>query len=69
VGNGAGNHIVHIRTDRLAPFGIGSTVRFNLDMNMVRFFDPKTEKALPRAGEAATAVHPVVSGMAQEVGR
>lgn len=57
VGNGAGNNIVHIRSDRLAPFTIGSPVRFDLDMNMVRFFDPKTEKAIPRA-EPGTATAP-----------
>lgn len=69
VGNGAGNNIVHVRSDRLAPFTIGSSVRFDLDMNMVRFFDPKTEKAIPRVGEGATATVPSLSDWVQEVGR
>jgi multiple sugar transport system ATP-binding protein len=69
IGNGAGNNIVHIRVDRLAPYTIGSPVRFHLDMTMVRFFDPKTEKAIPRVGEGPTAAVMAASDLAQEVGR
>ncbi len=38
--------VVHIRSDRLTRHPIGSTVRFNLNPEMVRFFDPKTEHAI-----------------------
>ncbi|MDW8317250.1 MAG: ABC transporter ATP-binding protein [Anaerolineae bacterium] len=58
VGNGDGNNIVHIRSDRLAPFTIGSPVRFDLDMNMVRFFDPKTEKAIARTEPGPATASP-----------
>jgi multiple sugar transport system ATP-binding protein len=40
------DEVVHIRSDRLARHPIGSQVRFNLDPQMVRFFDPKTENAI-----------------------
>ncbi len=40
--------IVHIRSDRLNRYRIGTTVRFDLDPEMVRFFNPKTEMALKR---------------------
>lgn len=45
-GNGAADSIVHVRADRLAPYSIGSPVRFDVDPAMVRFFDPKTERAI-----------------------
>lgn len=48
VGEGEAASIVHIRSDRMAPYSIGSPVRFAIDPDMVRFFDPKTEKAIPR---------------------
>jgi multiple sugar transport system ATP-binding protein len=38
--------IVHIRTDRLVDYPIGTTVHFDLNPKMVRFFDPKTEAAI-----------------------
>ena len=38
--------IVHIRTDRLVDYPIGTTVHFDLDPKMVRFFDPKTEAGI-----------------------
>ena len=38
--------VTHIRSDRLVRHEMGSTVRFDLDPNMVRFFDPKNEQAL-----------------------
>jgi multiple sugar transport system ATP-binding protein len=38
--------IVHIRGDRSHIYPIGAETRFDLDPEMVRFFDPKTEQAL-----------------------
>jgi len=38
--------IVHIRSDRLVRHPIGTTVRFDLDPEMVRFFNPTTELAI-----------------------
>ncbi len=38
--------IVHIRSDRLNRHPIGATVRFDLDPQMARFFNPKTELAI-----------------------
>ena len=38
--------IVHIRTDRLVDYPLGTIVHFDLDPKMVRFFDPKTEAAI-----------------------
>jgi multiple sugar transport system ATP-binding protein len=40
------HEIVHIRTDRLADYPIGSSVHFDLDPNMVRYFNPSTESAI-----------------------
>jgi multiple sugar transport system ATP-binding protein len=40
--------IVHIRSDRLLNFPIGTPVRFDIKPEMVRFFDPKTEAAITR---------------------
>jgi len=40
--------IVHIRSDRLARHPIGTAVHFDLDPEMVRFFNPKTEMAIRR---------------------
>jgi multiple sugar transport system ATP-binding protein len=40
--------IVHIRSDRLTRHSIGATVRFDLDPEMVRFFNSETELALTR---------------------
>ena len=40
--------IVHIRSDRHTYYPIGSIVRFDLNPEMVRFFDPKTERAFTR---------------------
>jgi multiple sugar transport system ATP-binding protein len=44
------NEIVHIRGDRTISFPIGTQVRFNLNPEMVRFFHPKTEKAIRQEG-------------------
>jgi multiple sugar transport system ATP-binding protein len=40
--------MAHVRADRDAHFEIGAPVRFDLDPEMVRFFDPQTEKAIFR---------------------
>ena len=40
--------IVHIRADRLLSFPIGTSVRFDINPNMARFFEPKTEMAITR---------------------
>jgi multiple sugar transport system ATP-binding protein len=46
------NEIIHIRGDRSVSSPIGTQVRFNLKPDMVRFFHPKTEKAI--RGEVAS---------------
>jgi multiple sugar transport system ATP-binding protein len=38
--------VVHIRTDRGLNHAIGEPLRFDLDPERVRFFDPQTEKAI-----------------------
>ncbi len=40
--------IVHIRSDRQNAYPMGTRVRFALDSEMVRFFDPRTEAAVRR---------------------
>jgi multiple sugar transport system ATP-binding protein len=40
--------IVHIRTDRQIDYPIGANVRFDIDPQMVRFFDPSTEVGIKR---------------------
>jgi multiple sugar transport system ATP-binding protein len=40
--------IIHIRGDRLIHYPIGTQVRFDIDPQMVRFFDPVTEKTIKR---------------------
>jgi multiple sugar transport system ATP-binding protein len=40
--------IVHIRSDRLVNFPIGAPVHFDLNPEMVRFFDPTTTVAITR---------------------
>lgn len=42
------NEIVHIRSDRQARYPIGTAVRFDLDPEMARFFNPQTEMAIKR---------------------
>jgi hypothetical protein len=37
------DEIIHIRTDRLIPYPIDTLVHFDIDPQMVRFFNPKTE--------------------------
>ena len=43
-----GDLIVHIRAGKETIYPIGTPVRFDLNPDMVRFFDPKTEAALQR---------------------
>ena len=43
-----GEDIAFVRGSRDVSHAMGSEVRFNLDPEMVRFFDPKTEKSLRR---------------------
>jgi multiple sugar transport system ATP-binding protein len=40
------NDIIHIRTDRLIPYAIDTLVHFDINPQMVRFFNPKTEAAI-----------------------
>lgn len=40
--------LVHIRSDRLIHYPIGTPVCFDLNPEMVRFFNPQTEKAIHR---------------------
>jgi len=40
--------IVHVRSDRLVSYPIGTPVHFDINPEMVRFFDPKTEMAITR---------------------
>lgn len=42
------NEIVHIRTDRLVERPIGAKVNFDLDPQMVRFFNPSTGAVLQK---------------------
>lgn len=42
------HEIVHIRSDRSVQYPIGTAVKFDLDPQMVRFFDPSTENAIRR---------------------
>jgi len=43
--------IVHIRDDRATSRPIGTPVRFDIRPEMVRFFDPETERAIERDAE------------------
>ena len=40
--------IVHIRSDRQAHYPIGTSLKFDINPQMVRFFDPATELAIRR---------------------
>jgi multiple sugar transport system ATP-binding protein len=40
--------VVHIRAERGIDYPIGATVRFDLEPEMIRFFDPQTEAAITR---------------------
>ncbi len=43
-----GDAVFHIRGERGLDYPIGTTVRFDLDPEMIRLFDPQTEAALTR---------------------
>ena len=38
--------VIHARADRHADYEIGTSIHFDLDPQMVRFFDPQTERAI-----------------------
>jgi multiple sugar transport system ATP-binding protein len=40
------NEIVHVRTNRLTPYPIDTMVHFDINPQMVRFFNPQTEAAI-----------------------
>jgi multiple sugar transport system ATP-binding protein len=40
--------VIHVRADRNTYCPVGEVTRFNLDPDMVRFFDPQTERAIER---------------------
>lgn len=40
--------IVHVRSDRMVNYAMGSRVRFDIQPEMMRLFDPATENALAR---------------------
>lgn len=44
--NMEGDNVVHLRADRETRYPIGTNVRFDLDSQMVRFFNPQNEMAL-----------------------
>jgi multiple sugar transport system ATP-binding protein len=44
------NEIVHIRSDRQTGYPIGTPVRFDIDAERVRFFNPETGAAARREG-------------------
>ena len=48
--NGGGEEIIHVLAPRGLGLHMGDSVRFDLDPNMVRFFDPETESALVAEG-------------------
>jgi multiple sugar transport system ATP-binding protein len=41
--------LIGVRAERGLPYSTGETVRFDIDPEMVRFFDPETELALARS--------------------
>jgi len=43
-----GDVVIHIRAERGIDYPLGATVRFDLDPEMMRFFDPETEAAITR---------------------
>jgi len=45
----AGDQLVQVRARRDHEYGIGMPIRFGLNEEMVRFFDPRTELALSPA--------------------
>ena len=51
-GRNVEDKIVHLRAAREVDHVMGAVIRFDLDPDMVRFFDPKTELALVREVQA-----------------
>jgi multiple sugar transport system ATP-binding protein len=50
------DELIHIRTERSQGYHpIGVVVRFDILSDMVRFFDPRTEKAIRRVGSGSPA--------------
>ncbi len=45
---GEGGPVVHVRASRENRYPIGTPLRIDLDPEMVRFFDPRTERAIRR---------------------
>jgi multiple sugar transport system ATP-binding protein len=41
-----GEAMAHVRSERSTDYNIGAPIRFDLNEEMVRFFDPKSEQAL-----------------------
>jgi hypothetical protein len=46
--NVSNTDIVHIRSDRQTTYPMGTKVRFDIDAEAVRFFDPASELAVRR---------------------
>lgn len=46
--NAKGAEIANLRSDRLLDYPIGAPVNFDIDPNMIRFFNPETELALTK---------------------
>jgi multiple sugar transport system ATP-binding protein len=46
--DGSVEQVVHIRSERAVRYPLGAAVRFGLQPDRVRFFDPKTEAAFAR---------------------
>jgi hypothetical protein len=40
--------LMHIRADRMVHYPIGASVRFDIQPEMERFFDPRSQKAIAR---------------------
>ena len=49
----SGDDILHIRADRMVHYPIGAPVRFDIRLDMERFFDPRTQQAIFAREEAA----------------
>jgi multiple sugar transport system ATP-binding protein len=41
-----GSEIVHARADKRSKYAMSDLLSFDIDLNQVRFFDPKTQKAI-----------------------
>lgn len=47
-----GTEVIHARSERTDDYAIGTPLQFNLDPEMIRFFDPATEIALHKGNGA-----------------